>query len=73
MRLCDRNSSADTKVSKERGGGGAPDAGAEIPLQLMMKDLDEAVCPPAAHGGPWWSRYPPMARGRDPKPEQVIA
>ena len=43
VRLCERNNSADTKVSEEGGGGDAEDHG-------------EAGCPPAAHGGPWWSR-----------------
>jgi len=28
------------------------------------EDQGEAGCSPAAHGGPWWSRYPPTARGR---------
>jgi len=35
------------------------------------EDHSEAGCPPAAHGGPQWSRYPPAARGRDTTPEQV--
>jgi len=26
------------------------------------EDHGEASCPPAADGGPWWSRYPPAAR-----------
>ena len=39
--------------------GGAPGAGAEIPLQYA--DHGEAGHPPAAHGGPWWSRSPPAA------------
>ena len=33
VRICKRNSSADTKVSEEGGGGGAPGAGAEPPAQ----------------------------------------
>jgi len=52
VRLRDRNNSADTKVSEEEGGGGAPGAGAEIPLQLMEKTMVRAGCPPAALGGP---------------------
>jgi len=33
---------------------------------LAVRDEDhvEADCFPAAHGGPWWSRYPPAACGR---------
>jgi len=37
VRRCDRNNSSDIKVSEERGGGGAQDAGAEtLPLLLMI-------------------------------------
>ncbi|KAK4831753.1 hypothetical protein QYF61_018951 [Mycteria americana] len=39
VRIRERNSSADTKVSEEGGGGGAPGAGAEIPLQPMVKTM----------------------------------
>ena len=39
MRICERNNSADTKVSEEGGGGGAPGAGAEIPLQPVVKTM----------------------------------
>ena len=37
------------------------------------EDHGEADCPPAAPGGPQWSRSPPVAHGRDPTPEQVDA
>ncbi|GAB0204295.1 EH domain-containing protein 4 [Grus japonensis] len=64
VRICERNNSADTKVSEEGGGGGAPGAGVEIPLQPMeVEEHGEAVCSLAAHGGPWWSRDSPAARG----------
>ena len=33
----------------------------------------EAGCPLAVHEGPLWSRYPPVACGRDPTPEQEDA
>jgi len=62
---CERNSPADTEVSEEERGGGAPDAGAEIPLQPVEKimakqfvslqhkeDHVRADTHPAAHGGP---------------------
>ena len=39
MRTCERNNPADPKVSEEGGGGGAPGAGAEIPLQPMGKTM----------------------------------
>jgi len=74
VRWCGRNNSADTKVGEEGGGGGARDTRAEsVPLQLKMKDYSEAGSPPAVHGGPQWSRYLPVAHGRDPTPEQVDA
>ncbi|GAB0182854.1 acid sphingomyelinase-like phosphodiesterase 3b [Grus japonensis] len=62
---CERNNSADTKVSEGGGGGGAPGARAEIPLQPVektmvrqavplqpMEDNDGTEIPPAAHGRP---------------------
>ncbi|GAB0186196.1 E3 ubiquitin-protein ligase MARCHF3 [Grus japonensis] len=39
VRVCERNNSADTKVSEEGGGGGAPGAGAEILLQPLEKTM----------------------------------
>jgi len=55
VRLCERNNSADTKVTEERKGGGAPDARAEsVPLQLMMKTMVRQVVPlqpMKVHGG----------------------
>jgi len=40
VRRCERNNSADTKVSEEGGGGGAPDDRAEsLPLQPVMKTM----------------------------------
>lgn len=35
VRKCQRNSPADTKVSEEGEEGGAPDTGAEVPLQPL--------------------------------------
>jgi len=37
------------------------------------EDHGEAGCPPAAHGGPRWSRSPPAARGSNPTPKQADA
>ena len=45
MRICERNNSADTKVSEEGGGGGAPGARAEIPLQPMVKTTARQAVP----------------------------
>jgi len=39
VRIRERNNSADTKVTEEGGGGGAPYAGADIPLQHMEKTM----------------------------------
>ncbi|GAB0209410.1 hypothetical protein GRJ2_003406700 [Grus japonensis] len=39
LRICERNNSADTKVSEEGGEGGAPGTGAEIPLQPVVKTM----------------------------------
>jgi len=54
MRICERNNSADIKVSEEGGGGGASGARAEVPLQLMMKTMVRQVVPlqpMEVHGG----------------------
>ena len=54
MRKRERNSPADTKVSEEGGGGGAPGDGAESPLQPMEKTMVEQVVPLQSmedHGG----------------------
>jgi len=54
VRICERNSSADTKVSEEGQGGGATGARAEIPLQPVVKTMvTEAVRlqPIEVHGG----------------------
>ena len=45
VRTCERNNPADTKVSEEGGGGDALGAGAEIPLQPMVKTLVRQVVP----------------------------
>ena len=63
MRLCKRNNSADTKVG-EAGGEEVLQA-PEQRFSPAARDEDhgEVGCPPAAHGGPQWSRYPPAAHG----------
>jgi len=43
---CERNNSADTKVSEGGGGGGAQSVGAEtLPLQLLMKTMVRQTVP----------------------------
>jgi len=59
VRLCERNNFADTKASEERGGGGSPGTGAEIPLQPVEKTMERQAVP-----------LQPM---EDPRPEQVDA
>ncbi|GAB0180053.1 epimerase family protein SDR39U1 [Grus japonensis] len=41
----DVRNSADTKVSADGGGGGAPGAGAEIPLQPVVKTMVKQAVP----------------------------
>jgi len=43
VRICDRNNSADIKVSEEGGGGGAPGTRAEVPLQPVKTVVRQAV------------------------------
>ncbi|GAB0180870.1 hypothetical protein GRJ2_000552300 [Grus japonensis] len=45
VRRCERNNSADTKVSEEGGRGGAAGARAEIPLQFMEKTMVRQAVP----------------------------
>ena len=54
VRTCKRNNPADTKVSEEGGGGGAPGARAEIPLQPVVKTMVRQAVPlqpREVHGG----------------------
>jgi len=39
VRKCERHNPADTMVSEEGGGGGAPGTRAETPLQIVMKTM----------------------------------
>ena len=72
VRIRERNNSADTKVSEEGGGGGAPGAGAEIPLQPMVKTMVRQAVPlqpMQVHSGADIHLQPV----EDPTPEQVDA
>ena len=54
VRICERNNPADPQVSEERGGGGAPGARAEIPLQVVGKTMVKQAVPlqpMEVHGG----------------------
>jgi len=56
VRLCGRNNSADTKASEEGRGGGAPGAGAGVPLQPVEQTMvRQAVTPwrARARAGSW--------------------
>ena len=68
MRICEKNNHADTKVSEGAGGG----AGAEIPLQPMVKTMVRQAVPLQpmdVHGGAD-THLQPL---EDPMPEQVGA
>jgi len=72
VRLCERNNSADIKVSEEGGGGGAPGTGAEVPLQLVGKTMVRQAVPLQSmevHSGAD-IHLQPM---EDPMPEQMDA
>ena len=45
VRTCERNNPADPQVSEEGGGGDAPGAGAEIPLQPVGKTVVRQAVP----------------------------
>ncbi|GAB0206670.1 hypothetical protein GRJ2_003132600 [Grus japonensis] len=72
VRICERNNSADTKVSEEGRGGGTPGTRAEIPLQPMVKTMVRQVVPlqpMEVHGGADIH----LQSMEDPMPEQVDA
>ena len=68
VRTCESNSPADPQVSAEGGGGDAPGAGAEIPLQPVGKTMVRQAVPLQSrevHGGADLHLQP----GEDPTPE----
>ena len=72
MRTCKRNNPADPQVSEEGGGGDAPGAGAEIPLQPVGKTVGRQAVPlwpREVHGGADLHLQP----REDPTLEQVGA
>ncbi|GAB0178094.1 epimerase family protein SDR39U1 [Grus japonensis] len=72
VRIRERNNSADTKVSADGGGGGAPGAGAEIPLQPLEKTMVRQAVPLQLMGADGGTdiHLQPM---EDPTPEHVKA
>ncbi|KAJ7395679.1 suppression of tumorigenicity 5 protein isoform x4 [Pitangus sulphuratus] len=71
-RICERNNTADTKVSEEGGEGGAPGTGAEIPLQHVLKIMGyrgTASLTMEVHSGPGIHLQPV----EDPMLEQMVA
>ena len=69
VRIYERNSPADPQVSAEGRGGGAPGAGAEVPLQPTVKTMVRQAVPlqpREVHGGADLHLQP----GEDPTPEQ---
>ena len=71
VRICERNNSADTKVSEEGGGGGDPGTRAGIPRQPVVQPMVRQLCPALmeVHGGAD-THLQPVG---DPTPEQVGA
>ncbi|GAB0209021.1 epimerase family protein SDR39U1 [Grus japonensis] len=70
VRICERNNYADTKVSEEGEGGGAPGTRAEIPLQSVVKTMVRQAVPLQSmevNGGADIHLQPVG----DPMPEQV--
>jgi len=69
VRICERNNSADTKVS-EGGGGGAPSTRSEVPLQPVEQTMVRQAVPlqpMEVHGGADIH----LQLMEDPTPEQV--
>jgi len=74
VKIHERNSSADTKVSEEGWGGSAPGTGAEILLQPMdghsRADIHTAACG-GPHGGASGCTLKEAAAHGEPMPEQA--
>jgi len=72
VRGCERNNSADTRVSEGAGGGGDPCTRAEVPLQLVVKIMVRQTVPlqPMEVHSETDIHLQPM---EDPMPEQVHA
>jgi len=71
VRICERNNSADTKVS-EGEGRVAPGVGADVPLQPLEQTVVRQAVPlqpMEVHGGADLHLQP----GEDPTPEEVDA
>ncbi|KAJ7421273.1 hypothetical protein BTVI_18859 [Pitangus sulphuratus] len=60
VRICERNSPANIKISEERG----EEAREQRSLLARGEDHGETGCFPAACGDPWWSRDPLITPGR---------
>ena len=72
VRICERNSPTDTKVSEEGGGGGASGTSAEVPLQPVTQTMVRQAVPPQSmeiNGGAEIHLQPL----EDPTPKQVVA
>ncbi|GAB0208746.1 epimerase family protein SDR39U1 [Grus japonensis] len=69
VRICERNNCADTKVSEEGGGGGAPGTGAEIPLQPVEKAMVRQAVPlqPMEDDGMMMEQIFPCSPWRTPR------
>lgn len=70
--MCERSSSADTKVSGERRTGGAPGTRGEIPLQPLVQPMVEQLC----LCSPWRStgmQRSPADQGGDPHQSRWIS
>jgi len=59
VRQCERNNSADNKISEEGGGGGSPGTRAEISLQLVVKTMVRQTVPLQPREDPCQSRWMP--------------
>jgi len=72
LRTCERNNSAETEVSEDRGRAGAPGTGAEIHLQHVEKTMVSQAAPvqPMEVCGGADIHSQPM---EDPTPDEVDA
>jgi len=74
VRICERNNSAENKVSEEGGGRRCLRCQSrEYSLAERDEEHGDVGSPPAALGGPQWSRYPPAAsEGSHPRASECL-
>ena len=71
VRTCEGKQHGDSKVRAEGGGGSAPGARAEIPLQAVVRTMVQQLCPCSPWGSTGDAEIHRQPMGEVPLPEWV--